>query len=139
MVENKNNKNNNNNQNQQKRITYNKPTLGDKSADKVTKTIGSWKFIIIQTILIIIWIIINVIAWISQWDPYPFILLNLLLSVQAAFAAPVIMMSQNRMADKDRKKVEMDLAMDRKADRDITEIKKQLNRIENKLGKNLDN
>ncbi len=128
MIENKNNKRANN-----------KLTLGDKSADKVTKVIGSWKFIITQTILLIIWIILNIIAWIYHWDPYPFILLNLLLSVQAAFAAPIIMMSQNRTAKRDRRKVEMDLAMDRKTDRDITEIKKQLNRIENKLEKNLNN
>jgi uncharacterized membrane protein len=117
----------------------NKTALGDKASDKITTIIGSWTFIIIQSIIFTIWIILNAIAWAQHWDPYPFILLNLMLSFQAAYAAPIIMMSQNRAADKDRKKVEIDLAMDRKTDRDIAKIQIQLNRLENnKLKKILD-
>lgn len=82
------------------------PTFGDMIADKVTGVAGSWKFIIIQSILLICWIIANVMAWVNHWDPYPFILLNLALSFQAAYTAPIILMSQNREAQQDRKKLE---------------------------------
>lgn len=68
---------------------------------------------------------------IISWDSHPFIFLTLILSVQAAYAAPIILMSQNRAEERDRKKFEIDLATDRKAEREIKEIKKQLNRVEN--------
>jgi len=108
-----------------------KKTFGEKSTDSIAMSIGSWKFIIIQSVVLIIWIIFNVIAWINHWDPYPFILLNLALSFQAAYAAPIIMMSQNRSAARDRRKTEADLATDRRNERRIIEIQKQLNRLEN--------
>lgn len=109
-----------------------KCTSGQKMADKVTAIIGSWKFIIIQSVLLFFWIVLNLIAWINHWDPYPFILLNLALSFQAAYAAPIIMMSQNRAAERDRKKAEIDLATDRKAEREIQEVRNHLNQIEEK-------
>lgn len=108
----------------------NKNPLGQKAADKITDIVGSWKFIIFQSILLIIWIILNATAWIYHWDPYPFILLNLALSFQAAYTAPVILMSQNRMADRDRKKAQLDLATDRKSEREIEEIQLMLSRLE---------
>ena len=77
-------------------------TIGQRFADKVASGMGSWRFIIYQSIIVIIWMIINVIAYFKHWDPYPFILLNLLFSTQAAYAAPIIMMSQNRQNDRDR-------------------------------------
>lgn len=107
-----------------------KPTLGQRAADRVTGIIGSWKFIITQLVLVVLWIIINIIGWAYHWDPRPFILLNLLLSVQAAFAAPIIMMSQNRTAERDRRKAEMDLATDRLAEREIKQIHEHLEKIE---------
>jgi len=75
-------------------------------ADKVAATMGSWSFIIVQSVILTVWIILNVIDWISHWDPYPFILLNLALSFQAAYAAPFIMKSQNRQAERDRHQAE---------------------------------
>ena len=108
-----------------------KMTFGEKMADRITEIIGSWTFIIIQSVILMIWIIINLSAWINHWDPYPFILLNLALSFQAAYAAPVIMMSQNRTANMDRRKAAVDLATDRRAERRIIELQKQLNRLEN--------
>ncbi len=108
----------------------NKKTFGDKFADKITEGIGSWKFIIIQSIILIIWMILNTVAWVRHWDPYPFILLNLALSFQAAYAAPIIMMSQNRSAARDRKKADWDLATDRRAERGIAQIEKDLRRLE---------
>ncbi|HJU17565.1 MAG TPA: DUF1003 domain-containing protein [Stellaceae bacterium] len=76
--------------------------LGDRVADRLAATVGSWRFIIVQSILLGLWIAINVVGWIRAWDPYPFILLNLALSFQAAYTAPIIMMSQNRQAAIDR-------------------------------------
>jgi uncharacterized membrane protein len=73
-------------------------TRGQRIADTVAATIGSWTFIIIQSIILTIWILLNLVAWMEHWDPYPFILLNLALSFQAAYAAPFILISQNRQA-----------------------------------------
>ena len=73
-------------------------TTGERVADVVTNWIGSWTFLIIQSVLLCLWIILNLIGWWRHWDPYPFILLNLALSFQAAYATPIIMMSQNRQA-----------------------------------------
>ncbi len=94
-------------------------TVGQRIADWVAATMGSWRFIIIQSIILLIWIILNVTAYIQQWDPYPFILLNLALSFQAAYAAPFIMMSQNRQQDVDRKKAENDFQINVKAELEI--------------------
>ncbi|MDH4330064.1 MAG: DUF1003 domain-containing protein [Candidatus Moranbacteria bacterium] len=114
----------------------NKPTFGERTSDRITLIIGSWRFIIIQSIILAIWIVLNLVAWVQHWDPYPFILLNLTLSFQAAYAAPIIMMSQNRAAIRDRKKSEIDLATDRKAARDIVSIQEHLNKLErNKIDK----
>ena len=77
-------------------------TRGDRLADRLTKVLGSWRFIVIQTVMILIWVGVNLLAYFSQWDPYPFILLNLLFSVQSAYAAPIIMMAQNRQGERDR-------------------------------------
>ena len=117
-----------------------KATIGEKTADRITRIVGSWKFIIIQSLILAVWIVLNVMAWIRHWDPYPFILLNLALSFQAAYAAPIILMSQNRMDQKDRQKAMDDLATDRKAEREIEDIQKVLARVERKLdqmGKNI--
>ena len=77
-------------------------TTGERVADGVAAVMGSWPFIIVQTGILIIWMVLNVTAYARHWDPYPFILLNLALSFQAAYAAPFIMMSQNRQASIDR-------------------------------------
>src|SRR6202158_4105525 len=83
---------------------------------------GSWPFIIVQSIILAVWITLNVLAWIRHWDPYPFILLNLALSFQAAYAAPIIMMSQNRQAAKDRLMAEQDYVVNAKAEEEIKAI-----------------
>jgi uncharacterized membrane protein len=78
-------------------------TLGERVADHAASAIGSWTFLIVQSALLVIWIIFNVVAlFIAHWDPYPFILLNLMLSVQAAYAAPVLMLASVRQSKKDR-------------------------------------
>lgn len=88
-------------------------------ADTVASTVGSWRFIIVQSILLSFWIILNVIATIKHWDSYPFILLNLMLSFQAAYTAPIIMMSQNRQSTIDRERAEHDYQVNVKAELEV--------------------
>jgi uncharacterized membrane protein len=93
-------------------------TLGDRIADQVVATVGSWRFIIVQSALLAGWLVFNILST-ERVDPYPFILLNLLLSFQAAYTAPVIMMSQNRQADLDRKRAIDDYDVNCKAELEI--------------------
>ena len=94
-------------------------TLGQRVADKVAATMGSWTFIILQSIILLVWIVLNIAAYIDHWDPYPFILLNLALSFQAAYAAPFIMMSQNRQQQIDRQAASDDYQINVKAELEI--------------------
>jgi len=105
-------------------------TLGQRVADGVADTIGSWPFIIIQSIILTIWIALNLAAWINHWDPYPFILLNLMLSFQAAYAGPVIMMSQNRQSAKDRLAAEIDHQVNTKAELEINNLVRRMDELE---------
>jgi uncharacterized membrane protein len=105
---------------------------GDKIADVVTDIVGSWRFIIIQSCLLTIWIILNVMAWIRHWDPYPFILLNLALSFQAAYATPFILMSQNRQSTIDRENAQQDLDCDIKAEMEIELLHEKLDLLRTK-------
>ena len=93
-------------------------TWGQKVADQVAATVGSWRFIIIQSTLIVLWISWNT-QTTSPWDAYPFILLNLMLSFQAAYTAPAIMMSQNRLAETDRRRADDDYEINVKAELEI--------------------
>jgi len=102
-----------------------------KVADKLAAVIGSWRFILFQTVVIIFWMIMNVIAAAYRWDPYPFILLNLLFSTQAAYAAPIIMMSQNRQGERDRFQAHEDYLTNKQAKEEIEELQHVLARIEN--------
>ena len=94
-------------------------TLGQYAADKVATVMGSWKFLIIQSIILTGWVILNLTAYINHWDPYPFILMNLVLSLQAAYTAPVIMMSQNRQAERDRVEAHNDYQVNIKAEEEV--------------------
>jgi uncharacterized membrane protein len=104
-------------------------TLGQRIADAVAAGMGSWTFIIIQSILLIIWIVLNLVAYVEHWDPYPFILLNLALSFQAAYAAPFIMMSQNRQQDIDRKQAENDYQINIKAELEIELLHQKIDQL----------
>ncbi|MBI3704797.1 MAG: DUF1003 domain-containing protein [Rhizobiales bacterium] len=106
-----------------------KLTLGQSVADAVAAGMGSWRFIIIQSGILLIWIILNVTAFIQQWDPYPFILLNLALSFQAAYAAPFIMMSQNRQQDIDRRRAEDDFHVNVKAELEIELLHQKIDQL----------
>lgn len=114
-------------------------TSGQRIADFVSTTMGSWTFIIAQSIILVLWLALNVIAWIQHWDPYPFILLNLALSFQAAYAAPFIIISQNRQADRDRHQAEEDFRTNVEAERRIEDLQRHLMTIEvTKLDRILD-
>jgi uncharacterized membrane protein len=104
-------------------------TVGQRIADTVASTMGSWKFIIIQSAILLIWIALNITAYVQQWDPYPFILLNLALSFQAAYAAPFIMMSQNRQQDIDRKSAENDYQINIKAELEIELLHQKIDQL----------
>jgi uncharacterized membrane protein len=97
-------------------------TPGQRVADTLAIVMGSWMFMIVQSIILTAWIALNVVAWVRHWDPYPFILLNLALSFQAAYAAPIIMMSQNRLAAKDRLMAEQDYLVNTKAEEEVKAI-----------------
>ena len=104
-------------------------TLGQKVADLVAAMMGSWNFIIVQSVILMIWIVLNVTAFVQRWDPYPFILLNLALSFQAAYAAPFIMMSQNRQQDIDRKQAENDRQVNIKAELEIELLHQKIDQL----------
>jgi len=105
-------------------------SAGQKLSDGLANLMGSWKFIIWQTIMIIAWIILNLVAWFGHWDPYPFILLNLLFSTQAAYSAPIIMMAQNRQNERDRFQAKEDYNTNKTAKKEIEELQLSLARIE---------
>jgi len=107
-------------------------TAGQKIADAVAATMGSWRFIIIQSLILMFWIFLNVTAYVQRWDPYPFILLNLALSFQAAYAAPFIMMSQNRQQDVDRKEAATDHQVNLKAELEIEYLHQKIDRLREK-------
>ncbi|MEI6221639.1 MAG: DUF1003 domain-containing protein [bacterium] len=105
-------------------------TFGQKIADQMANGMGSWKFIIIQTVIITIWIILNLVAYVQHWDPYPFILLNLVFSTQAAYSAPIIMMAQNRQNERDRFHAAEDYKTNVSAKQEIEDLQRALARIE---------
>jgi uncharacterized membrane protein len=104
-------------------------TLGQKVADRVAGVMGSWTFIIVQSVILFLWISANLFGAMRGWDPYPFILLNLALSFQAAYAAPVIMMSQNRQQDIDRRAAENDYKINVKAELEIELLHEKIDQL----------
>ncbi|MFH1500960.1 MAG: DUF1003 domain-containing protein [archaeon] len=113
-------------------------TLGQKTADNLAKWAGSWAFIIMFAVVLVVWMLINGYYLVEfhsgdPFDPYPFILLNLVLSTLAAIQAPVILMSQNRAAQIDRIRAEYDYSVNRKTEREVRDIQKQLESIKRML------
>jgi uncharacterized membrane protein len=111
-----------------------KRTFGERVADGVAASVGSWPFIIIQSILLATWILANALLirdWLGgkPFDPYPFILLNLVLSFQAAYTGPVVMMSQNRQAAKDRDEAEHDYKLNQESFDRLERLEQNLRRV----------
>jgi uncharacterized membrane protein len=111
-----------------------KTTLGDSIADSVAHFGGSWSFIIAFGVFMVVYTAINIGLGRAAWDPYPFILLNLFLSMLAAIQAPVIMMSQNRQDNKDRVRGELDFEVNRRAESEIQGLSRKLNLLNDKIG-----
>ncbi len=109
-------------------------TVGERIADSVASFGGSWTFIIIFGVFMVVYTAINVVLRTAAWDPYPFILLNLFLSMLAAIQAPVIMMSQNRQDKKDRLRGELDFDVNRRAHSEIQGLAHKLNLMGDRLG-----
>jgi CRP/FNR family cyclic AMP-dependent transcriptional regulator len=108
-------------------------TFGERIADGVATFGGSWPFIILVGVALVIYTCINVALRGKAWDPYPFILLNLFLSMLAAIQAPVIMMSQNRQDKKDRLRSELDFEVNRRAEAEIQNLSRKLNLVTDKI------
>ncbi len=112
-----------------------KLSVGQRVADRVARVVGSWPFIIYQSLIITLWIAFNLFlvykgyrepGYFKAWDPYPFILLNLVLSFQAAYTGPVVMMSQNRQAEKDRLIAEEDFQINKRSEEEIKVLMEHL-------------
>lgn len=110
---------------------------GERVADQIAAWVGSWTFIITQTVILVLWIVLNLVAWANHWDPYPFILLNLALSFQSAYAAPILMISQNRQAKLSERRNHLDLQINMLAEQETTEILRLLRLLCEHSGLNL--
>ena len=104
--------------------------FGERLSDTITKVMGSWHFIIWQTVIVMLWMTLNIIGLVRHWDVYPFVLLNLIFSTQSAYAAPIIMMSQNRQNQRDREQALHDYQVNLAAKEEIEDIQRQLSKIE---------
>jgi uncharacterized membrane protein len=107
-------------------VHHDQATFGEMLADKIAAGIGSWKFLIIQTCAVLVWLTLNIIGLVRHWDPFPFILLNLLFSVQAAYTGPVLLLAGNRQSQKDRLTLEHAAYEADKADEQNVEILKAI-------------
>ena len=110
------------------------PTLGQKLAERVAVVVGSWWFIAAQTIFLVSWVALNTMK-VFDWDLYPFILMNLFLSLQAAYTAPMILMSQNRQNEKDRRILYSDFEMDRETHTRMKNIEIKLDELLDRTSK----
>lgn len=108
---------------------HDNPDFGARAADAVTAFMGSWTFIILQTVVIIGWVTLNVIGGIRHWDPYTFTLLNLLFSIQAAYASPLILLAQNRQTQHDRLSAEEDYRTNHLTLTEVQTIRSTLTRL----------
>ncbi len=112
-----------------------KLTKGQRAADALTNFCGSWIFIIILFIFIAAWVVLNLVAFVQHWDPWPFIILNLVLSCLATVQAPIILMSQKRSGERDRVDAKYDYKVNRKAEREIQDMQKDLEEIKSMIRK----
>jgi uncharacterized membrane protein len=119
---------------QMEKASVSQRTVGERLADFVAAWVGSWTFLIVQSVLLVLWMVANVVGWWMQWDPYPFVLLNLVLSFQAAFASPIILMSQNRQGRLNERRNHLDLQINLLAEQENTEQLRLLRLLCEKAG-----
>ncbi|HEV2413706.1 MAG TPA: DUF1003 domain-containing protein [Candidatus Dormibacteraeota bacterium] len=117
-------------------VHHDEATFGERIADAAASGIGSWRFLIVQTIAVLAWLIVNIYGFVNRWDPFPFILLNLLFSVQAAYTGPVLLLAGNRQAQKDRLTLEHAAHEADKADEQNVEILNAIKQISELTEKN---
>jgi uncharacterized membrane protein len=96
--------------------------FGQRAAAAAATAIGSWRFLIAQTVVLAAWVTLNIVGWVHRWDPYPFILLNLMLSFQAAYSAPVLLMSANRQGALDREQATKDYLVNQRAEAQVEQL-----------------
>ena len=108
-------------------------TYEQKLSDRLTNFMGSWTFVILFGLFCFTWVGANIYGWVNQWDPYPFIFLNLTLSLMAAMQAPIILMSQSREAQKEKIRARVDFETNKKAEEEIQELKKDIDEIKQML------
>ena len=97
-------------------------SFSQRAADWVAVVVGSWRFLIIQSLLLAVWFFLNSVSGLSHWDPYPFIFMNLVLSLQAAYTASVVMISENRQTERDRLQARIDFQINQKAEEEVRAI-----------------
>ena len=97
-------------------------SFSQKAADWIAVVVGSWRFLIIQSVLLGVWFFLNSVSGMSHWDPYPFIFMNLVLSLQAAYTASVVMISENRQTERDRLQARIDFEINQKAEEEVRAI-----------------
>jgi len=107
-------------------VFHDEATLGERWADTVAGAIGTWRFLIVQGVFIVLWVILNVAAFINHWDPYPFILLNLCFTIQAAYTGPVLLLASNRSAQHDRLRLEHTAAVEEASEKVTLESPKEI-------------
>jgi uncharacterized membrane protein len=110
------------------RLIHDEATLGERVADRASASIGSWAFLIIQSILIVFYVTLNVIGFVNHWDPYPFILLNLCFTIQAAYTGPILLLAGNRQAQKDRLRLEHTAEVAETAEKSTLDILAEIER-----------
>lgn len=106
-------------------IGYDAAAFGQFS-ERIARFLGTARFLVVQSVMVVIWISLNVFVIALRWDPYPFILLNLMFSVQAAYAAPLILLAQNRQEDRDRHQAEIDRTVARRTQEDAEYLAREL-------------
>jgi uncharacterized membrane protein len=117
-------------------VHHEEATFGERLADAIASGIGSWRFLIVQTVAVLAWVSLNVVGLVNHWDPFPFILLNLLFSVQAAYTGPVLLLAGNRQAQKDRLTLEHAAEEADKADQQNVQILNAIKQISELTEKN---
>ncbi len=113
-----------------KSLHHHEYRFGKRASEKIASIVGSWTFLIVQTAIIIIWLVVNAFRFFYHWDEYPFAFLDTFVDLVAVSLAPILLMTQNRVEERDRRKMEMDYLTDKKEAKEVDEIKTQLNRIE---------
>ena len=113
-----------------KQFEPSKSTLGQWLADKMADQVGSWAFIIVQSIILAVWIVLNLMPGFPHWDESPFIMLNLVFSFAAAYTAPIVLMSQNRQSDIDRQNAEYDHQVNLKSGMDIEDLHEKMDTLQ---------